>query len=1083
MAYGIGLYAGIASVGWAITHLDMDEQPDGIIDLGVRIFDTAEEPKTGASLALPRREARSARRRLRRHRHRNERIRHLLTASGLVTPEELEALFSGNLEDIYALRVRSLEEAVTAGEFARILIHIAQRRGFRSNRKGESGKEDGLLLKAVEENRAEMEKNGYRSVAELLLRHERFAAHKRNKGGEYITTVSRDMVADEVRSIFAAQREKGAAFATEELEAAYLAILLSQRSFDEGPGEGTLPQYKGFAHNIGNCALYGEAEKRCPKACTSFEMFSLLDKINNIYLESPTDRRPLSPEEREKLVNLALKTESPSYARIRKELAIAPEESFNMVRPKKDQSREDAEKAKFSYMRSYHEIRKALDKAEKKAMEKLSRETLDGIALVLTNYKTGENIRAGLAALGLPENYIDALETVSFSGYGHLSLRACKELEPHLARGLRYADACAAIGKDHRGHEKEEKSALISLKDVDYSSVTSPVVRRAVSQTLKVVNAIIRSMGESPTYVNIELAREMSKTKDERNKLKKANQNNQKANEKIKQKLAEDFHAFNPGGQDILKLKLWQEQGERCLYSLRHIDYSRLLEPGYVEIDHIVPYSISFDNSFNNKALVLSEENRNKGNRLPLQYLSGERREKFIENVTLRVGSRVKRDNLLKEKISDENDFKTRNLQDTKTIAVFLRNLLDDELAFAPSKRRKKRVTAVNGAVTAYLRKRWGIQKIREDGDLHHARDAVVIACTTDGMIQRVTRFAKYKECEYVQTEDSSWAVNKATGEVEGRFPLPWPDFRDELTIRTDNDPLHSLETLRRIPLYRDGEIPIPCRGVFVSRMPNHKVTGAAHKDTVKSPRLKAQGLLIQKHDLKELKLKDGEIADYYNKESDLLLYNALLERLKQFDGNAEQAFADPFHKPRSDGSPGPLVKKVKLVEKSTMSVPVHGGKGAADNDSMVRVDVFFVEGEGYYLIPIYVADTLKPELPNRAIVAHKSMEEWKPMQEEDFIFSLYKNDLIKIEHKSHFTMTNINKDSTLPPSIEMHKGLFYYDGTDSASGSIDIISHDNTYGFHGLGIKTLVSLEKYTVDVLGNYHKVEKEHRQSFQR
>ena len=74
MYYKIGLDIGITSVGWAAVELNTEDEPIRIIDLGVRIFDAAENPKDGASLALPRREARSARRRLRRHRHRLERI-------------------------------------------------------------------------------------------------------------------------------------------------------------------------------------------------------------------------------------------------------------------------------------------------------------------------------------------------------------------------------------------------------------------------------------------------------------------------------------------------------------------------------------------------------------------------------------------------------------------------------------------------------------------------------------------------------------------------------------------------------------------------------------------------------------------------------------------------------------------------------------------------------------------------------------------------------------------------------------------------------------------------------------------------
>ena len=156
--YAIGFDIGITSVGWATVALDGEDKPYGIIGMGSRIFDAAEEPKTGDSLAAPRREARGMRRRLRRRKHRLERIRHLLVAENVLTQTELDTLFAGRLEDIYALRVKALDEPVSHLEFARILLHIAQRRGFRSNRKAETSKEDGELLSAVSGNRTRMAK-------------------------------------------------------------------------------------------------------------------------------------------------------------------------------------------------------------------------------------------------------------------------------------------------------------------------------------------------------------------------------------------------------------------------------------------------------------------------------------------------------------------------------------------------------------------------------------------------------------------------------------------------------------------------------------------------------------------------------------------------------------------------------------------------------------------------------------------------------------------------------------------------------------------------------------------------------------
>ena len=155
--YGIGLDIGISSVGWAVVALDEQAHPCGIIRLGSRVFDKAEQPKTGDSLAAPRRQARSARRRLRRKNLRRQDIYALMEQSGLASREELSALFAqGHLEDIYALRTRALDEAVSQQEFARILLHISQRRGFQSNRQADSSGEDGQLLQAVSANRRRM---------------------------------------------------------------------------------------------------------------------------------------------------------------------------------------------------------------------------------------------------------------------------------------------------------------------------------------------------------------------------------------------------------------------------------------------------------------------------------------------------------------------------------------------------------------------------------------------------------------------------------------------------------------------------------------------------------------------------------------------------------------------------------------------------------------------------------------------------------------------------------------------------------------------------------------------------------------
>ncbi|MCL1845268.1 MAG: type II CRISPR RNA-guided endonuclease Cas9 [Defluviitaleaceae bacterium] len=540
---------------------------------------------------------------------------------------------------------------------------------------------------------------------------------------------------------------------------------------------------------------------------------------------------------------------------------------------------------------------------------------------------------------------------------------------------------------------------------------------------------------------------------------------------------------INPTGQDIVKLKLYEEQRGECPYSVSTMDITRLFEYGYAEIDHIVPRSISHNDTYANKVLAKATYQQKKGNCLPLEFLQGKERDNFIVWVNNSNLRREKKNRLLKEKITDEErgEFKDRALNDTRTMSRFLLNYLNDFLLFSPFLTgRKRHVTAVNGGTTATLRKRWGLTKIREDGDLHHAVDAAVIACTTQKMINDLSRHYDHNETRFLN------ARRDPRGEKEERFPQPYPFFREELMARiapTKTQLDIAIAQLSLLP-YTQGEI-ANLQPIFVSRMPRRKVGGAAHKETIKG--ITESGEQVKKVSLVSLKLdKDGEIAGYYRPEDDVLLYDALREQLIKHGGKGEKAFIEDFYKPKKDGTPGPLVKSVKITEKSTLNVLLRDPKGcvkaSADHDSMVRVDVFHVAGDGFYLVPIYVADTIKPELPNRAIVANKPYEQWKEMDNEDFIFSLYPNDLVFVKQKKPISFNKTHKESSLPETELYEDAFVYYKGTDIAVGSISLINHDNSYSKR-LGVKTLLALEKYQVDVLGNYSKVSRETRQSFSR
>lgn len=1085
LRYILGLDIGIASVGWAVLENNIDGEPIKIERLGVRIFDKAEQPKTGASLAEPRREARGQRRTIRRRRHRKDRIKQLIQQNDIMTRVEMAEMFE-HLQfetSVYELRVQALERALTKQEFVRVLIHLAQRRGYKSNSKSEEAKdkENGKVKSAISENKKCMEENGYRTIGEMLLNDDRFwecnpdgtkifVPH--NHPDDYRTTVERSMVEDEIRLIFSRQHALGVPYATSEFEEAYLEIWGSQRNFDEGPG-GKSP-YGGnmIEKMLGHCT-FEKDEPRAAKGSYSAEYFRLLQDVNHLRLvKNNGESCALTREQKQIYIDLVMKSAAASYAQLRKKLELSNDISFNMLRYGSDEIGK-VERKKLGHMKFYHEMRKALNTVQKDAISTVSWEQRDEIARILLCYKSDDKRKAQLEKLDIPREFIPALLTLSTSKTAHLSAKALRKLIPYLEEGMTYAEACKEVYGEQKG--SITKKNKLSLFDIE--PINNPVVRRAVSQTIRVINAVVREYG-APEVVRVELAREMGKPYDVRTQMTKKQEANAKRNEELRQQIKK-IKGAEPTGQDIVKFKLFQDQNGVCLYSGQNLDITRLFEAGYVDVDHIIPYSISFDDSYTNKVLVRSPENRQKGNRIPADYFKSDpaRWQRFETLVNTQVHNWKKKRKLLTQALSEEqkNGFKQRNLVDTQYIARVIYNLINDHLQFAETGKydKKRRTQAVNGAITAHVRKRLGIQKIREDGDLHHAADAAVVACVSPGMIQKITQYTKHRECirktkeGYLDTETGELMTREAyDAKYSPRFPAPWERFRQELEARLSDNPAEEIARLHLATYDSEEEI----KPVFVSRKQTHKISGAAHEATIRSA--KKPGGSISKKPLTSLSLnkKTGEIEGYYAPESDRLLYEALKKRLEEFDGNAEKAFAEPFYKPKRDGTRGPLVKKVKIYEKKTITVPVGGGN--ADNGSMIRVDVFYVEDDGYYYVPIYTADVIKDALPNRAVVAHKSHGEWKVMDDKDFLFSMYPNELLYIESRKGIKLKT-KKGSSRQEQIVRKADFYYFKGLNIASDNLFIITHDHSYEQSSLGGKTLSCLKKYTVDALGNYSEV----------
>lgn len=1120
--YRLGLDVGIKSVGWCVLECDENGEPIQINALNSRIFDAAEQPKTGASLAEPRRNARGLRRRIRRKSFRLERIRKLFSENGIELFETQDDLICLKDEyknlDVVKLRSDALDKKLTEAEFARVLYSLARHRGFKSNkREGAKDSDEGKLLSSIRESEEEMRESGMRTRGEQLYKKylmEGKPVH--NKGGDYSMCVSRDILVKEIELLFEKQKEFGNNFATDENKEKYLDIFLSQRNFDEGPGKGS--QYTG-SHDVKKCEIYRDEDVAAKGTYTS-EWATIYQKINNLSIICGGDRRRLSNEERQIAVELAKKVDKVSYKAFRKAIKLDDDYRFSALnyseKKKSDKKKNEGEaksdvveindvvdslacedKGDFITAKNSNKIVKALNDNLKSDVE-----LIDEIAEICTKYKSENLFRSAIAEskiIGgrLDEETIEKLSKIDMKGYGHLSLHVLREILPYLEEGMVYSDAMQKAGHNHSEHNFEKQKFLGTKEVYDaIGGVTSPVVKRALSQTVKVIDAVIRQYG-SPYAINIELARDMSMTKDERDKLKKENDARAAKNEAIRENIAK-LNAM-PNSTNVLKYKLYEEQDHKCAYSMETLDINHLFEDGYYEIDHIIPYSRSFDDSFNNKVLVLKRENQNKRNSTPVEYFERIGRD-YDEVLAFWKAVYQKRNRkkleFLQKKEINESEWKNRALNDTRYASRMLANLIKDYLLFdEKSKDKYGRVETVKGAITSYLRRFWGVQKIREDGDKHHAVDAAIIACVTPKTKNKIERYNQIKESrkmrngQYVLEDGEICDSDYYDKNSHLVLPYPYKEFINELDARVMDEPVLMQNKLRLLG-FNENYL-MNAKPFVVSRMTSRKAKGCINEATVFSSKYAdnkyptvcdGNNVIVKRTALANLKLdKNGEINGYFQPEGDAALYNALKQRLVEFDGDAKKAFATLIRKPCNSGQ-GNIVRTVKTYETYTGGgMLLEKNKGIVKNDGMIRVDLYSKDGK-YFGVPVYVADLYRGELPKRAATQNKPQNEWRVIDDTyTFEMSIYQDDLLRIENKKGIELKK-NKDvenSAKAASKTIIDDFVYYIGFDRSTVSIKVEDTTGCYFARGVGIQNIGKITKCEIDVLGNVQEIKKRPKQ----
>ena len=800
----LGLDPGIASCGFALLDLNNHK----ILEMGAHLFDTPQEAKTKTSLAVTRRNARSVRRNNARTKNRQKHCLKLLQDAGMVPADADKSWFQSRKGDkpILKLRARGLDMLLTDRQFAQILYSLSGHRGYIPHGEGSAdGDTEGKrVLSAIDANAKQMEEGNYRTVGEML----NAGGSSRNKGGDYTYCVRNSQIVDEVHAIFTAQRALGNPLATEELEAKYIEGLRWEKKSSEH-------DEKVYAL-VGSCSYFPD-QKRAATADISSELCRAYERLGHLVMvDADGNESRLTAQQRDLYISSLFSFEGGrgskvTYSRIRKDLDLPAKTSFKGIAPEEENKREPFDPKAWRLLRKNGVPASLLERMF------ADRELGDAVGEALTYASNLDSLTNRLEMLEVSDEELEVLKALPYSskifkGYGKRSLKALNMLiDSFEDEGvLTLTDAEKASGlngpKDSDG---ATRSTTLPPYEAYDPTCNNPVVLRAMGRMRRIVNAVIKRYGV-PDEIHIELGRELKHSAKEKDLISKRNRQNQSNNARFAE-IAAGILKIEPAevsGKVLRKLALREEQDEKDAYTGKEIDLERLVtDDHYCEIDHILPYSRTCDDSRNNKVLVLQKSNQDKKERTPYEWMtSGESDAPSWEQFKARTLASPKlyrkRSHLLNTTLERgmDQEFLSRNLNDTRYMSVAVKNYLEDSLLF-PEDGRKKHVSAVAGGATGNLRWVWGLnfgsnnEKDRTD-DRHHAVDAAVIAACSDATVKKVADARSKGPNTFKQMREDRLASTQ-----------PWESFAIEVRARKNE--------------------------IAPTRMVSHGVTGRAFEDTL----------------------------------------------------------------------------------------------------------------------------------------------------------------------------------------------------------------------------------------------------------
>ena len=988
----LGLDLGVGSIGWCLIALDAQGDPAEILGMGSRVVplnNATDATDFSVGKAFTANQERTARRTMRRgfarYQLRRYRLRRELAKVGML-PDA--ALIQLPLLELWELR----ERAATAGrrltlpELGRVLCHINQKRGYRHVKsdaaaivgdEGEKKKDsNSAYLAGIRANDEKLQAE-HKTVGQYFAEQLRQNQSESPTGGISYRIkdqiFSRQRYIDEYDQIMAAQRVHYPDILTDE----FIRMLRDEVIFMQRP-------LKSCKHLVSLCEFEKQERvmrvqqddgkggrqlverkikfgpKVAPKSSPLFQLCRIYEAVNNIRLTRPDGSpRDITPEERVKIVAHLQSSASLSFAALKKllkEKALIADQLTSKSGLKGNTTRV----ALAAALQPYPQYHRLLDmELETRMMtvqltdEETGEVTEREVAVVTDSYvhqplyrlwhilysieERDAMRRALITQLGMKEEdldggLLDQLYRLDFvkPGYGNKSAKFICKLLPQLQQGLGYSEACAAVGYRHSNsptsEEITERTLLEKIPLLQRNELRQPLVEKILNQMINLVNALKAEYGIDE--VRVELARELKMSREERERMAEGNRRREKENKAIAEKIREC--GLFPTKSRIRKYMLWEEAGEQCLYCGQILTLSQCLNGDDMEVEHIIPKSVLYDDSYGNKTCACRRCNKEKGNRTALEYIRAKGWEdEYMERINGLLDkkaisySKHQRLRWLKEDIP--SDFLERQLRLTQYISRQAMAILQQGI---------RRVSASEGGVTARLRSLWGYddilhtlnldrydsmgetERVSREGETteklrikdwskrkdhrHHAIDALVVASTRQGYIQRLNRVSSESEREAMSGEIE---MRKATKTDKLSLLERWLTQRPHLSVRAVSDkvaeilisyrPGKRVVTRGRNIYLRHGKKCVQS-GLLVPRGPLSKETVYGQITVNGEPQI------VCKYDLHSLKAKD---VDYV---VDLALRKRLKELLAQHGGKEKEAFAGDVYMDEA-GTQGPI--------------------------------------------------------------------------------------------------------------------------------------------------------------------------------